>query len=284
MRPAEGLGRVVLAGCALAWVAAVAVVLLAHPDGLAVSADPAAARRPLWQVFLPPLAGIALVLALPPRRTRQPAVLEDRRAAARSTVFLLALAAVIVVVGLTPLNGVDFALVKGVLLLAVPALVLRFVWRGGVQVIRAPGAWRWWAPAVVVVVWTWLAHAAPWVPPADFSGTGLAFLIAGAVVTAITAGVGEELFYRRWLQTRLEAWLGPAAAIALNAVLFGLMHFGTHGAADLRMDAALIIAVQGTSGVFLGVLWWRYRSIAVNILVHLIMNGWAVVAYLLTLR
>lgn len=278
------LSRVLLALATAAWAAAVLTLVLARPDGLAVSSDAAAPALPLWQVFLPPVLGIVLILALPPRRTDQPAVVGTPRAFTRSTWFLLATAVGIIALGLTPVSDVDFVLLKGLLLLIVPALVLRFVWRGGVEVLRAPGAWRWWAPLVVVAAWTWVGYAAPWVRPSDFSGVDLAFLLVGAVVTAVTAGVGEELFYRLWLQTRLEAALGPAAAIMVTSVLFGLMHFGTHGAADLPMDAVVIVAVQGTSGVFLGLLWWRYRSIAVNILVHLIMNGWHVAAYLLSPR
>lgn len=278
------LSRTLLVLATAAWAASVLTLVLARPDGLALSADDGAPALPLWQVFLPPVLGIVLILALPPRRTDQPAVLGKPRAFTRSTWFLLATAMGVIALGLTPVSDVDFVLLKGLLLLIVPALVLRFVWPGGVKVLRAPGAWRWWAPVVVVVAWTWVGYAAPWVRPSDFSGVDLTFLILGAVVTAITAGVGEELFYRLWLQTRLEAALGPAAAIVVTSVLFGLMHFGTHGAADLPMDAAVIVAVQGTSGIFLGLLWWRYRSIAVNILAHLIMNGWHVAAYLLSLR
>lgn len=277
------LSRILLVLATTAWAAAVLTLLLARPDGLAVSSDAAAPALPLWQVFLPPVLGIVLVLALPPRRTDQPAVVGRPRAFARSTWFLLATAVAIIGLGLTPVSDVDFVLLKGLLLLIVPALVLRFAWRGGVEVLRSPGAWRWWAPLVVVVAWTWVGYAAPWVRGTDFSGVDPVFLIVGAVVTAITAGVGEELFYRRWLQTRLEAALGPATAIMAASVLFGLMHFGTHGAADLPMDAVVIVAVQGTSGVFLGLLWWRYRSIAVNIVVHLIMNGWHVAGHLLSL-
>ena len=57
----------------------------------------------------------------------------------------------------------------------------------------------------------------------------------------------------------------------------------THGIADLPMDLAVLVAVQGTMGLFLGLLWWRYRNIAANIVLHLIVNGWPVVAYLLSL-
>ena len=281
-RASRTLRTAVLAACALAYALSVGSVVLGHPNGLTVSADPSAPTLPLWQVFLPPVVGVALTLLLPPRRTSQPAVVGEARAFRHGTAFLAGLAVLTIGLGLSPLSDVDFVLSKALLFMVLPALALRFVWRGGVEVLRAGGAWRWWAPLAVVVVWAWLSQAAPRVPAADFSGHDLTFLLLGAAVTALTAGVGEELFYRRWLQTRLEVWLGPAAGIALTCVLFGLMHFGTHGSTDLARDAALIVAVQGTSGLFLGLLWWRYRNIAMNILAHLIMNGWAVAAYLLT--
>jgi hypothetical protein len=44
---------------------------------------------------------------------------------------------------------------------------------------------------------------------------------------------------------------------------------------------AVVIVVQGSFGLFVGVLWWRYRNLAAIIVVHLISNGWAVAKALL---
>lgn len=279
----SSLSRLVLVVCAALWAAAVGAVVVTHPQGIPVSADASAPALPLGQALLPPAVGMALVLLLPLRRTAQPALVEEPRAFRRSTWVLLGTAVLMIVLGPLGVDSTDFVLVKALTFLTLPAIVLRFLWQGGVRVRIARGAWRWWAPLVVVAVWTWLAQAAPWVEPADFSGTDVEFLIVAAVVTAVTAGVGEELFYRRWLQTRLEAGLGPAAGILATSILFALMHTGTHGIADLPMDLAVLVAVQGTMGLFLGLLWWRYRNIAANIVLHLIVNGWPVVAYLLSL-
>lgn len=35
-------------------------------------------------------------------------------------------------------------------------------------------------------------------------------------------------------------------------------------------------------GLFLGVLWWRYRNLALIILTHLIVNGWGVALELIS--
>lgn len=44
-----------------------------------------------------------------------------------------------------------------------------------------------------------------------------------ALITALTAGVGEELFSRRWLQTRLEAALGGWPGILVASLVFAFM-------------------------------------------------------------
>ena len=106
------------------------------------------------------------------------------------------------------------------------------------------------------------------------------FLIIAATATALTASVGEELFFRRWLQTRLEAGLGVWAGIGVTSVLFGLMHLGSHGTGQIWLDVAQVIAVQGTFGWFVGVMWWRYRNLTMVILVHLLSNGWGVLVQL----
>ena len=54
------------------------------------------------------------------------------------------------------------------LLIVVPAIVVGVL--RGVRIVRVPGAWRWWAPALVVTVWALLAQVAPWNPEHDLSG------------------------------------------------------------------------------------------------------------------
>lgn len=182
--------------------------------------------------------------------------------------------------GAVPWRNEDYILAKAALLLVLPGLLVLTV-RRAVRVHGTPGAWRWWAPAVVVVVWFALDKLAPWIPAYDPGEVDRTFLIVGATATAITAGVGEELFFRRWLQTRLEALVGVWAGIGVTSVLFGLMHLGSHGSGQPWLDVAQVIAVQGTFGWFLGVMWWRYRNLTLIILVHLLSNGWGVVAFLL---
>ena len=123
-----------------------------------------------------------------------------------------------------------------------------------------------------------LSQVAPWNPAAPAQEVDLMYFIIAALLTALTAGVGEELFYRRWLQTRLEAALGAWPGIALSALLFALMHLGSHGSGDIVLDIARVIVVQGSFGLFVGIMWWRYRNLTAIIVVHLIANGWGAVA------
>jgi membrane protease YdiL (CAAX protease family) len=102
-----------------------------------------------------------------------------------------------------------------------------------------------------------------------------------AVLTALTAGVGEELFYRRWLQTRVEALLGPWAGIILTSVAFALMHLGSHGTGEPLIDIPRLLVTHGSFGLFMGVLWWRYRNLTLIIAAHILYNGWSVGEHLI---
>lgn len=274
------MGRLLFAVSVLVTLVSIAVVMVALPEGTEVSSDSSAPALPYWVIIGPSVVGILLTLLLPPRQTPMPTVPLRRGRLLMTTAALLVLLAVFtIVVTLGLVQGEDYILVKFVLFMVLPAVLLLVV-RGSLRIETRPGAWRWWAPLVVLAVWFYLTEVAPWNPPYDPGDVDTGFLIVAAVATAITASVGEELFFRRWLQTRMEALLGAWAGIGVTSVLFGLMHLGSHGSGDLWLDVARVIAVQGTFGWFLGVMWWRYRNLTLVILAHLISNGWGVVVYL----
>ncbi|MBF4629607.1 CPBP family intramembrane metalloprotease [Clavibacter michiganensis subsp. phaseoli] len=179
-----------------------------------------------------------------------------------------------------PLVGESYVLGKLTLFMIVPAILLIVV-RKSVRITWRKDASRWWAPAVVVLVWTLLSQIAPWNPVFDSARSDPSLILTAAIATAITAGVGEELFYRRWLQTRLEAALGAWPGIVVASLAFALMHLGSHGSGAPVLDVARVIVIQGSFGMFVGVMWWRYRNLTAIILIHIISNGWAVAAVLL---
>nr|WP_157551606.1 CPBP family intramembrane glutamic endopeptidase [Kineosphaera limosa] len=256
------------------WIVSLVTVALAFPHGTPTSSDPGAPAIPVWVTILPPLVGIALALALPGRRPALAVSAVNARPLLLTTIVLLGCAVAFpVAVGLVPLQGENYVLGKFVLLMLVPALTVLTI-RGAVRLEVPRAAWRWWAPAIAVAAWAWLALLAPWIPQHDLSGYDTELLVVAAVATAVTAGLGEELFYRRWLQTRLEALLGPWLGIALASLAFAFMHLGSHGTGNLPLDVARVIAAQGSFGLFMGVLWWRYRNLTLVVLAHLLVNGW----------
>lgn len=272
----------ILLGCVLLAAVSLVVVLVRMPEGLVRSADPGAPVIPHWVNIGPPLIGVALVLLLPRRHMPQPVVTVRRDRLAITLGALLAiLAAHQILSNVAAMSDEVAILTKAVALMVVPTVLL-MLFRDAIRIDRKAGAWRWWAPAVVIAVWILLSQVAPWNPRQDFSDYDQEFLIIAAVAVAITAGVGEELFFRRWLQSRLETAIGPWPGIALGSLLFALVHLGSHGSGDIVLDVATVVVSQGSFGLFMGVLWWRYRNLTAIIVAHIIVNGGGVVAYLLT--
>jgi len=114
----------------------------------------------------------------------------------------------------------------------------------------APSRWLWAVPAC----WLWMS---------------------------VDAGLVEEFFFRRWLQSRLEAWSGSAlSGLLLSAAIFGLAHApgmwlrGAGVAEGLGTDPGLLdclaysLATQGLAGLMFGLLWHRTRSLALCVAVH----------------
>lgn len=264
------------------WLVSFVALVVASPAGTQISSDPGAQPVPYWVTLMPLAVGIVLALLLPgPSSPSRPVAVSSRRAFGVTTTGLLVLAVLFPLATVTvPLVGESYVLGKLVLLMIVPAVLLLTV-RGSVSITWRKNASRWWAPAIVIVVWTLLSQVAPWAPVFDPVGVDTAFILTAAIATAITAGVGEELFYRRWLQTRLEALLGAWPGIVVTSCAFALMHLGSHGTGAPLLDMARVIVLQGSFGLFVAVMWWRYRNLIAIITVHIISNGWVVAAALL---
>ena len=279
--------------------AAVLVTGLTQPDGVIISSDPGADRPPLLVVLLPSLLIIAAVALCPPRalpeesaaRVGKP-LMQVIRPGRLRTELLLLLGIAVAFPALAPLLPLpeDYVLLKAVLLLVLaPALMWLLARRGGASL-------RWQRPTVplaLLLAPVGLAIAmdisrALQRDTAYLTQYPLGMLIVGAVATALTAGIGEEVFYRRLLQTRLEALTGRWPGILVASLIFGLMHLPSHGlllgggvASAFGLGAAQVIAIQGVTGIAFGWAWSRYRRLWVPILMHLSTNGTAVVLFLL---
>ncbi|UJR78794.1 CPBP family intramembrane glutamic endopeptidase [Sandaracinus amylolyticus] len=97
--------------------------------------------------------------------------------------------------------------------------------------------------------------------------TPLALMIAGGVVFAIVNAALEELIWRGVLQDRLEALVGPVAAIVLQALSFGVAH--AHGVP--RGVVGVVLA--GTWAVMLGALRRHARGLVAPVIAHVIADA-----------
>jgi len=271
---------------ALAAVFVLSLVLVAvrSPDGVVASADPGFEPVPLPLLLVPAAACIALTLLLPRGAGRAAVAVRRPRSVRAETSGLLALA-----VGFTLAVPIlprpeDYVLLKAAMFMLIPSVVLGEILRrrGASVEIERPDipAWVPLLPALVLGV---TATVGPFSPGPPATWPPLAMLLIGASATAVTAGLGEELLYRRFLQTRLEALCGPWTALLAVSLLFGLMHVFTHGAGPLWASAAQAIALQGVTGVALGLLWRRWRRLWPCVLAHVLLNGLTVLLHLVGL-
>ncbi|GAA2797888.1 CPBP family intramembrane glutamic endopeptidase [Crossiella cryophila] len=143
---------------------------------------------------------------------------------------------------------------------------------GGIRLPRTrPAAlWRWLGPVPAIVGYLWLFHGPFGRPEDGLAVSSLGTLVVTVFLVFLTASVGEEVFYRALLQTRLEALLGRWPAILLSALLFALMHLPTRLPilGDLGYTLAAVLAVQGVFGLVAGYLWSRYRNLWAVIALH----------------
>ncbi|WP_114856518.1 CPBP family intramembrane glutamic endopeptidase [Brachybacterium sp. YJGR34] len=265
---------VVLVLLAAVFVLAVVVTTARNPDGVVVSADPGYAPVPVPLLLVPTVLAVVLTLLLPRGAGDAQAVVRRPRALRGETAALLAV--VIAFPLLVPVlpRPEDYVLLKAVLFLLVPCLGLWLVARrrGASVAIRRPGV-RWWVPVTPALLLGVLSSIGPFSGGVPASWPPLVPLLIAATATAITAGVGEEVVYRRLLQTRLEAVTGPWSGLLIAALLFGLMHAASHGGGALWEDALQALALQGTTGIALGLLWARWRRLWACVLAHILLNG-----------
>lgn len=87
------------------------------------------------------------------------------------------------------------------------------------------------------------------------------------IAVAITPSICEELMFRGYLQRQVERGAGLVWSIVLVGVLFGLYH--------LQLSKALPLIGLG---IYLGFVVWATGSVWTGALVHLLNNGFAVMA------
>lgn len=102
----------------------------------------------------------------------------------------------------------------------------------------------------------WPSAAAP-----DFSKFPAITIVVTLLMSAIVAGFSEEAGFRGYMQSPLELRYGPASAILITSVIFGLLHL-SHGtfAPSILFDIGW--------GALYGVVAWRSGSIVPALVLH----------------
>lgn len=282
MPPARADHPVLLGTLLGIFAVAIAVTMLRNPQGVVVSADAGYAPMAVPLLLVPAALTVVLTRLLPTGSGGGPATVRRRSGAVGEAGGLIALAmGFVLLVPVLP-RAEDYVLLKFMMFLVVPVLVLGVLGRRGrhsVDISRPRMApWIVLAPVLVLGV---LSNLGPFAPAPPSARPPAAMLIVAATATAITAGLGEEVLFRRLLQTRLEALTGPWAGILGASLVFGLMHSFSHGEGPLWADALQAISLQGTTGIALGVIWNRWRRLWACVLAHVLLNGLLVVLYLL---
>lgn len=239
------------------------LILTGHTR-ISSSTDPGAARISLWTAALPALAAIA-VARLTPSAARPP---EPGRRTKAEAAILVACATAMAVTAFTAGHGLAHIGLKLVFLLAVPLLAFRLLHSGKMRLSTAGRL----AAVPAVALWFVLSQLTPLRTPLTDDLPDPVTLVIGSLITLLTASVLEEVFYRRWLQTRLEAQFGRWPGILAAALLFAAMHSARVEPSEPVLGIATIIAVQGMFGLLLGYLWSRFRTMWTVIIVHVVTN------------
>lgn len=102
-------------------------------------------------------------------------------------------------------------------------------------------------------------------------------LFVAVIMPLLSAGLPEELFFRGFLQTRLEKKWGRVVAVLLQAILFTAWHLPSRyllssGVEGQAGDFAGVLLQTGLPvfviGIIFGIHWSRYRNIILLILTH----------------
>jgi membrane protease YdiL (CAAX protease family) len=109
-------------------------------------------------------------------------------------------------------------------------------------------------PAIMVGIWFTKGHASLGL---------LAFWLAR---NFLSNGISEEFIMRGMTMSHLRGFFSNEWAVTLQALLFGALHFETGGNGLLTL--AEVIALNAPTGLFLGLIALRARSVVLTGLIH----------------
>ncbi|MFD2749112.1 CPBP family intramembrane glutamic endopeptidase [Virgibacillus siamensis] len=239
---------------------------------------------PLWNKWIPIIVGILLIRFLPFQRNKYNPLQHFDPKSIIIQIVVLILCGSLFTIGLLFVNfqGMAFQLwfmISKITLLLFTPLILFLFYRSNPKQqqskpIKSTVSIKWYWPFIVIIIWVYLNFFSVFSTPFVSMGiTDPAMLIVTLLVGFLINSLLEELFYRVWLQTRLELILGTWPAILLTSLLWASWHIAVHGSGQWNVDMATVITNHGIVGLFLGYLWARYRSVWVIIIVHGLINA-----------
>ena len=128
----------------------------------------------------------------------------------------------------------------------------------------------------VLALWCFIP-AGVWIYLLAFGSLSCKVLLRRFLMHLLQNGFGEEFLYRGALQTRLRASLSPSWAIVIQALLFGIWHFGANfgirGITGINAVIAFGVMVQATAGLAFGIIFQRTRNLLACSIIHVVMNS-----------
>ncbi|MEK5204985.1 type II CAAX endopeptidase family protein [Bacillus sp. FSL R10-2789] len=238
-----------------------------------------------WNKWIPVIIGIFLVRFLPFHRKNYNPIQQHEPRHIMIQTFVLFLSGFLFTICLLIVNFEGMALQlwfmisKIILLLLTPLMLLLFYQsnpnKERFKPVKSLVNNRWYrlTPLMVIIIWGYFNFFSVFSTPFVSIGMDRTILIATLFLGFFINSVLEEIFYRVWLQTRLELLLGTWPAILLTSLLWASWHIAIHGSGHWGTDTATVITNLGIVGLFLGYLWARYRKVWVIIIVHGFINA-----------
>ncbi|MEC2256787.1 CPBP family intramembrane metalloprotease domain-containing protein [Bacillus thuringiensis] len=236
---------------------------------------------PFWYKWIPVIVGILLVRFLPFHHKNYNPLqqFEPRRIIIQTAILFLSGSLFTICLLTTNFEGMAlqlwFMIFKIILLLFTPLMLLLFYKKERPKQVKSTGDIRWYqsTPLIVIIIWGYFNFFSIFSTPFVSMKMEPTILISILLVGFLINSVLEEIFYRVWLQTRLELLLGTWPAILLTSLLWASWHIALHGSGHWDIDTATVIVNLGIVGLFLGYLWARYRKVWVIIIVHGLINA-----------
>jgi uncharacterized protein len=237
---------------------------------------------PIWNKWVPAFISIVLIRFIPFRLlTYNPLVnVKKRLLTIEVAVFTIGAFLFTMLLLLVTSSGMElqvwFIVLKLIFLVVIPLFMFQ-IFKSNVTSIPKPASftpWYWVGPIVVLCSWSYISFFSVYAVPSVSSGfTDSITLMIVLLISFFINSLLEELFYRVWLQTRLEVLAGRWPAIAFTSLLWASWHIAIQNTGELSVDIATVIVNQGITGLFLGYLWAKYRNVWILIAIHGLMNA-----------